>query len=138
MPDPLLSLLTLLRGDIADVVLRIAMAAVFLHSAQDKLRHRAAAIAEVRAGGLPLPALLLAATIGVQLAGGLALISPWPPAVALGALILAGFTLTATLLFHRFWLARGEVRQHQLTAFLEHLVMIAGLLLLAAQQSVRT
>lgn len=127
-------LLGLLQGGAMLWILRFGMAAVFLYSAQDKLRHRKAALQEVRDGGLPLPAVMLGATILVQAGGGLAIISPWPLLVALGAASLAGFTLVATLLFHRFWLTRGEVRQHQLTAFLEHLVMVSGLLILALDQ----
>ncbi|WP_051711040.1 DoxX family protein [Andreprevotia chitinilytica] len=115
-------------------LLRAGMAAVFVYSAQDKLRHRPAALAEIRESGLQLPAAMLSGTILVQALGGLMLLSLTPILVALGALMLASFTLVATVLFHRFWLTRGEVRQHQLTAFLEHLVMVSGLLTLTAQQ----
>lgn len=116
-------------------LLRAAIAAVFLYSAQDKLRHPQAAMREVGAGGLPLPRAALALTIAVQLAGGLALLSMWPWVIGAGALLLGLFTLAATLLFHRFWRARGERRQQQLTAFLEHLAITGGLLSLAAQQT---
>ncbi|MBV8466149.1 MAG: DoxX family membrane protein [Burkholderiales bacterium] len=116
-------------------LLRAGMAAVFLYSAQDKLRHRQAALSEVREGGLPLPSAMLGGTILIQALGGLMLLSLSPAVVTLGALMLACFTMAATVLFHRFWLTRGEIRQHQLTAFLEHLVMVSGLLTLAAQQS---
>lgn len=126
--------LTPLRHGGGAWVLRAGMAAVFLYSAQDKLRHHQTALAEVREGGLPQPGAMLCGTILVQALGGLMLLSLAPLLVALGALMLAGFTLVATVLFHRFWLTRGEVRQHQLTAFLEHLVMVSGLLTLAAQQ----
>jgi Flp pilus assembly protein TadB len=38
----------------------------------------------------------------------------------LGALLLAGFTIAATLLGHRFWLRRGTEFRHELTTSLEH------------------
>ncbi len=115
-------------------LIRAAMAGVFLYSAQDKLRHLQVARTEVAAGNLPFPGLVVSGTVIVQAFGGLALLSTWPAAIAIGAMTLAGFTLAATLLFHRFWLTRGEVREHQFTAFLEHLLMVGGLLSLAAQQ----
>lgn len=135
LADLLAVLLAPLREGGGAWLVRAAMAAVFLYSAQDKLRHPQAAMREVRAGGLPLPSSALAMTIAVQLAGGLALLSTWPWVISAGALLLGLFTLAATLLFHRFWRSRGARRRQQLTAFLEHLAITGGLLSLAAQQT---
>ena len=49
----------------------------------------------------------------------------------LGALLLAGFTVAATLLGHRFRLRRGAEFRHELTTILEHAAIVGGLLLLA-------
>ena len=71
-----------------------------------------------------------AATIFTQLVGGFLVATgffAW-----LGALLLAGFTVPATLLGHRFWLRRGAEFRHELTTSLEHLAIVGGLLLLSA------
>ena len=107
---------------------RAFMAAVFLYSGQDKLRHWQAGVQEVAGLGLPMPRLLAAITIVVQIAGGLSVLSGI--GVALGAAILALFTAAATVLGHRFWLLHGQPARQELTTSLEHLAIVGGLLLL--------
>jgi len=109
---------------------RLCMAAVFLYSGQDKLRHRADALAEVRALGLPAPPLIVAGTSGAQLLGGLSIVLNL--FIFWGALMLAGFTAVATLAGHRAWLLKGTAARAEFTTVLEHLAIIGGLLLVAA------
>ena len=89
-------------------VARALMAAVFLYSGQDKLRHWRAGVEEVTGLGLPMPGLFAlqqrsrfrswAALSWVLLGVG----APW------GAAVLALFTATATAFGHRFWLLHGQ------------------------------
>ncbi len=51
---------------------------------------------------------------------------------ALGALGLAGFTAVATVIGHPFWRMSGMEQFHNRNAFLEHLGLVGGLLLVAA------
>ena len=70
------------------------------------------------------------ATVFTQLVGGFLVATgffAW-----LGALLLAGFTVAATVIGHRFWLRRGAEFRHELTTSLEHLAIVGGLLLLSA------
>jgi len=53
------------------VAARLLLAALFLYSGQDKLRHWPASIREVAELGMPMPALFAASTIATQIAGGL-------------------------------------------------------------------
>jgi putative oxidoreductase len=48
-----------------------------------------------------------------------------------GALLLAGFTVAATLLGQRFWLRSGAEFRHELTTSLEHVAIVGGLLLVS-------
>lgn len=105
------------------------MAMVFLYSGQDKLRHWRAGVEEVTDLGMPMPRLCAAATIAVQIVGGLSVLLGI--ATAAGAALLALFTAAATVLGHRFWLLHGKQAQQELTTSLEHLAIIGGLLLLA-------
>jgi len=116
-------------------LVRAGMAAVFLFSAWEKTWYWQDGLAEVRNKRLPLPRLALGMTIAVQGAGGLAILCAWH--LALGALALAGFTLAATFLFHGFWREAGAKQRLQLTTFLEHIALSAGLVWLAATAGVR-
>jgi putative oxidoreductase len=110
------------------LIARLCLAIVFLYSGVDKLRHWGESIEEVRADGLPWPAAFAGATAFTQLVGGCLVATgffAW-----LGALLLAGFTVAATLLGHRFWLRRGSEFRRELTTSLEHVAIVGGLLLL--------
>ena len=111
------------------LIARLCLAIVFLYSGADKLWHWRSSIEEVKSDGLPWPAFFAGATIFTQLVGGCLVaigLLAW-----LGALLLAGFTVAATLLGHRFWLRRGAEFRHELTTSLEHVAIVGGLLLLA-------
>ena len=110
-------------------IARLCLAAVFLYSGVDKLWHWRSSIAEVREDGLPWPVAFAGATVCTQLAGGSLVATGF--LAWLGALLLAGFTVTATVVGHRFWLRRGADRRHELTTSLEHLAIVGGLLLLS-------
>ena len=110
------------------LIARLCLAAVFLYSGVDKLWHWRASIEEVRSDGMPWPAAFAGATLFTQLVGGCLVATgffAW-----LGALLLAGFTVAATLVGHRFWLRRGSEFAHELTTSLEHVAIVGGLVLL--------
>jgi uncharacterized membrane protein YphA (DoxX/SURF4 family) len=106
---------------------RLMLAAVFLYSGQDKLRHWRASIAEVTELGMPMPTLFAAATAATQIAGGISV--GLGIATVAGAALLAAFTTVATLLGHRFWLLHGVAAKRELTTSLEHLAIVGGLIL---------
>ena len=112
----------------AFLIAQLCLAAVFLYSGVDKLWHWRASIEEVKSDGLPWPAAFAGATVFTQLVGGFLAATgffAW-----LGALLLAGFAIAATLLGHRFWLRHGSEFRHELTTSLEHVAIVGGLLLL--------
>jgi len=111
------------------LIARLCLAAVFLYSGVDKLWHWRSSIEEVKSDGLPWPTAFAGATVFTQLVGGCLVATgffAW-----LGALLLAGFTVAATLVGHRFWLRRGSEFAHELTTSLEHVAIVGGLLLLS-------
>ena len=110
------------------LIARLCLAAVFFYSGVDKVWHWRSSIEEVRGDGLPCPAVFAGATVLTQLVGG-GLVAIGLLA-SLGALLLAVFTVVATLLGHRFWLRRGAEFRHELTTSLEHVAIVGGLLLL--------
>jgi uncharacterized membrane protein YphA (DoxX/SURF4 family) len=110
------------------LIARLCLAAVFLYSGVDKLWHWRSSIEEVKSNGLPWPATFAGATVFTQLVGGCLVATGF--LAWLGALLLAGFTIAATLLGHRFWLRRGTEFRHELTTSLEHVAIVGGLVLL--------
>ncbi len=110
------------------LIARLCLAAVFLYSGVDKLWHWRSSIEEVKSDGLPWPAAFAGATVFTQLVGGCLVATGF--LAWLGALLLAGFTIAATLLGHRFWLRRGTEFRHELTTSLEHVAIVGGLVLL--------
>lgn len=109
---------------------RLCLAAVFLYSGVTKLIFWSAGIEEFAALGLPMPTLVLAATIALQTGAGLALALGWQSKPA--ALALAAFTVVATLIGHPFWAFEGIDFRRQFTTALEHLAMVGGLAAIAA------
>src|SRR6201997_48921 len=111
------------------LIARLCLAAVFLYSGVDKLWHWRSSIEEVRGDGLPWPAAFAGATVFTQLVGRCLVATgffAW-----LGALVLAGFTVAATVVGHRFWLRRGAEFRRELTTRLEHVATVGGLLLIS-------
>jgi uncharacterized membrane protein YphA (DoxX/SURF4 family) len=111
------------------LIARLCLAAVFLYSGADKLWHWRSSVEEVKGDGLPWPAAFAGATVATQLVGGCLVATgffAW-----LGALLLAGFTVAATVVGHRFWLRGGAEYRRELTTSLEHLAIVGGLLLLS-------
>lgn len=116
---------------------RAALCLAFVYSGLAKLLDWSGALAEQAHFGLQPAALFAAATIAVQLGGSaLVLFAPGRKA-ACGALALAGFTLAATLVGHAFWRETGMDRFRDLNAFLEHIGLIGGFVLVALYEGTR-
>lgn len=106
---------------------RSFIAILFLGSAATKLLDPSGTQAYMAAFGLPLTEILLWVAVATELGGGLALLFGWKPQlVAFG---LAGFLLTATLIFHT-----NFAEQQQLLHFLKNVAVLGGLLLLMGQE----
>lgn len=96
-----------------------------------KLTHLPDALGEAAHFGLKPAALVVAATIAVQLGGSLLLILGRLSWLAAGA--LAVFTALATLIAHPFWTVEDPMaRFHATNTFLEHIGLIGGIMLAAA------
>jgi len=105
------------------------LASPFLFSGVTKIMDFGGAVAEVQSltGLAPAP-LFAGLVILAQLGGGLALLTSGRLAV-LGGLLLASFTIVATLVGHQFWSRSGTEFVHEATTFFEHVALVAGLIL---------
>ncbi len=116
------------------VIFRLACAALctaFVYSGLSKLLDFDAALGESAHFGLQPAWLFAAAIIVTQLGGSALLLFARGGLQALGAVALAGFTVVATPIGHAFWTMQGMERFHNLNAFLEHIGLVGGFLLIA-------
>jgi putative oxidoreductase len=116
--------------DFAALVGRILLAALFVVSGIGKIAGFAGTAGYIASKGLPVAELLTAATIVVELGGGLAILAGWKARWA--ALLLAGFTIVASVLFHNFWAAPPAEAMNQQIHFMKNLSIVGGMLLLFA------
>lgn len=84
----------------------------------------------IGAKGLPLPQLVAAGTIVLELVAGLALMAGYRARWAAGA--LAVFTVLATVIFHAFWEVPAERQRVEYLLFIKNIAVVGGLLMVVA------
>jgi putative oxidoreductase len=104
---------------------RCLMAVMFLMSGFGKVVAPAATIAWITSTSLPMPQLAYAASIGIELGGGLLLILGWQTRIL--GVILSLFAIATAFIFHR-----NVADQNQLFHFLKNIAVMGGLFQLTA------
>lgn len=112
---------------------RVLLASLFLISGILKITAFSGVVGYMSSIGIPFASLAVPLTILVEVGGGLAIMTGWNARPA--ALIVALFTVGATLAAHRFWEADPANMQNQLNNFLKNVSIIGALLMLAATTS---
>jgi putative oxidoreductase len=106
---------------------RILLASLFVFSGWGKLGAGFAGTAGyIASKGLPMPEVLAALAIAVELGGALLLIIGWK--ARWGALALALFTIVITPIFHAFWAVPADQVMMQTINFQKNVAIIGGLL----------
>lgn len=114
---------------------RALLGALFLLSGLLKMISFAGYSAWIASAGLPSPGLLLTLTMGIEIVGGLILMSGWN--ARWGAVTLALFLVPTTLIFHGFWRADIADSWNQLNHILKNIGILGGLLIIFATESAR-
>ena len=109
---------------------RVLMAVLFLPAGFGKLTGFEGTVGYIASVGLPLPQVGAAIALAIELAGGLALIAGYGTRVT--AVVLAAFTLVASVLFHNFWAMPADQQMVAQLLFTKNIAVIGGLLALAA------
>ena len=109
---------------------RLLLAALFLPAGLGKLTGFAGTVGYISSVGLPMPQVAAAAALVVEIAAGLALVVGYRTRVA--ALVLAAFTLVASVFFHNYWAAPADGEMVQQLLFFKNAAVVGGLLTLAA------
>jgi putative oxidoreductase len=109
---------------------RVLIAVMFLPSGISKLSGFQGTVGYIASVGLPLPAVGAAIAIAVEIVIALALLLGYRTRVA--ALVLAVFTLAASVFFHAFWAVPADKAMIQQLMFFKNIAIVGGLLALAA------
>ena len=109
---------------------RLLLALLFLPAGLSKISGFAGTVGYIASKGMPMPTAAAVIAIIVEVVGPLALIAGFGTRWA--ALVLAGFTLVATLVFHNFWAMPADQVMMQQLMFFKNIAVIGGLLILAA------
>jgi putative oxidoreductase len=109
---------------------RILLGLIFILSGFGKIAGFDGTVGYIASAHLPLPSVVAALTILIELGGGLALVTGFYTRQA--ALVLAVFSVLAGFIFHNFWAAAEAQRMAQQINFLKNLSIAGGMLVLAA------
>lgn len=112
------------------IVGRLLLAALFLPAGISKLTGFEGTVGYIASVGLPLPALGAVAATVVEIFGALALIAGFGTRIA--ALVLALFTLVASVFFHAYWAVPADQQFVTQLLFMKNIAVAGGLLTLAA------
>jgi putative oxidoreductase len=109
---------------------RVLFAVMFLPAGISKLTGFEGTVGYIGSVGLPMAALGAVIAIVVEIAGPLALLAGYRTRVA--ALVLAAFTLAASVFFHAYWSVPADKVMIQQLMFFKNIAIVGGLLALAA------
>jgi putative oxidoreductase len=112
---------------------RVLITPLFLLSGYHKITGFTATAATMANKGLPFSEFLLIGTIAFEIGGGLMVLLGWH--ARFGALLLAVFTIAATLVFHNFWAVDAAQFSGQLSQFMKNLAILGGLFYIMAAGS---
>ena len=109
---------------------RVLLGVLFLPAGLMKLMGFAGTAGYIASVGLPLPEVGAALAIAIEIGGGAALLAGYHARLA--AVVLAVFTVVATVCFHNFWAMPADQAFVQQLMFFKNIAVVGGLLVLAA------
>lgn len=109
---------------------RLLLAVLFLPAGIGKLMGFAGTVGYITSAGMPVPEVSAAFALVIEIGGGLALIFGFRTRWV--ALVLAFFTLVASLYFHNYWALPIDQQMMMKLMFFKNIAVIGGLLTLAA------
>ena len=112
--------------NVAALVGRLLIAALFLPAGINKLMGFSGTVGYITSAGLPLPEIAAVVAILVEIGGGIALIVGFQTRWA--ALAMGLFTLVASFFFHKFWAVEQAQYMGQYLNFFKNLAITGGLL----------
>ena len=118
------------QKDWAALLGRILLAGTFVVSGYEKIPGFEGTAGHIAAKGLPMPQVLAAIAILIELGGGLAILLGWKTRWAALAMIV--FLIVITPIFHGYWAAPPDQVMAQQINFMKNVSILGGMLLLFA------
>ena len=109
---------------------RILLAAIFVISGYNKIGGFSGVAGYIGSKGLPMPELLAALTIALELGGGILLVIGYK--VRIVSILFFLWLIPTTLLFHKFWGIDAAQVQNQMNNFLKNVSIMGAMLLVFA------
>lgn len=109
---------------------RIGLSLLFITSGFGKLTGFDGTVGYIASKGLPMASAVAALTIVVELGGGLAVLAGFLTRWV--ALVLAGFSVMAALIFHNYWALPADQVMNMQIHFWKNVAIAGGFLMLAA------
>ena len=109
---------------------RVLIAALFIPAGISKIGGFEGTVGYIASVGLPLATAGAIVAIVIEVVAGAALLVGYRTKQA--ALVLALFTLVATVLFHNFWAMPADQAFIQQLMFMKNIAVVGGLLVVAA------
>jgi putative oxidoreductase len=128
--DPATGLALSPTQNLLALVGRVLIAVLFIPAGWGKIGGFAGTAGYIASKGLPMPEVLAAAAIAIELGLGLLLLVGWKARWA--ALGLAIFVAVITPIFHGYWAMPEAQQMMQKQAFFKNVAVLGGLLVLAA------
>ena len=119
-----------LTNNLLTLIGRLTLAALFLPAGLSKITGFGGTVGYIESVGLPLATVGAVVAILVEVLGGAALIAGW--FTKAWALVLAVFTLVASVFFHAYWAVPADQAFMQQLLFYKNIAVAGGLLILAA------
>jgi putative oxidoreductase len=113
-----------------NLVGRLLVVALFLPAGLSKITGFAATVGYFGFLGIPAPTLAVVATIALEVLGSIALLVGYQTRVT--AIVLAIFTLAASIAGHAFWAAPADQAFVAQLLFFKNVAVMGGLLVLAS------
>jgi len=109
---------------------RLLVAALFLPAGLAKLTGFAGTVGYFSSLGIPAPSFAVVAIVAVEIFGSLALLAGYQ--TRLVAIVMAIFTLVASVVGHAYWAAPADQAFVAQLLFFKNMAVIGGLLVLAS------
>jgi len=116
--------------DGAALIGRIFLAAMFVFSGFSKIMGFSGTVGYIASKGLPLPEVLAAIAILIELGAGLAIVFGWKTRWA--ALAFVVLLVVITPIFHNFWAVAPDEKMAQLINFEKNVSILGAMILLYA------